>query len=141
MGELEIHAPRPPGSLIVRAASEVTPTAFSAEADISGLSITFVAPATEVRLRVQLPTIGQNTTAGRTTVKVTDAANTEVRRVFDQNITNAQFASPNFTEARITGLTVGTSYTYKLRIVTSAGTASFFAAANMPAFIEAVTAP
>lgn len=111
-------------------------TGMTVEADVTGLSITFVAGTKPVWLEAMANVEQLGGAAGLAVLIITDGSNA-VQAKHPVNLASTAFENLN-PKRRLT-LTPGTSYTFKVRATTSAGTLSIFGAAtNTPAFIRAV---
>jgi hypothetical protein len=107
------------GTLLDSAISTIqqatTATGTAAQAvDVTGLSVTFKAPAQPVRLIVCLSTILNNTAGGIPTVYLTKNDNTELSRWKAHNTAANEVATCNI-DYLLEGLTPGTEYTYKVK--------------------------
>lgn len=113
----------------------------STTADITGLSVTFTAPPSgAVWLEVYVYTLGQNTSASQPLLTIADSANAGKQSIGAGNMAAGALSPSLNGRVKITGLTPGTSYTYKLRGRTASGTADLYASATSPASMRAVAA-
>lgn len=118
-------------------------TGISAEADITGLSITFLAPPGPFWVECWAPHIAQQGSTGIPILKITDGSNNEYSRAQSASLAAAGvWGCPNV-RRRVSDATPGTSYTFKVRLSTTAGTTDIRAgqqaapSINGPAFITA----
>lgn len=110
-------------------------------ADVAGLSITFTAPPSGVvLLEAWAYSVGQIGSAGNTIIYITDSANNVVAQSFLGNLAAGGFSTSPNPKARVSQLVSGTSYTYKVRLSSAAGTQQVLAGATFPAFLRAVAA-
>jgi hypothetical protein len=106
--------------------------------DVTGLSITFEAPADKDILVVAwFPLIGQVTSTGAPTLYITDGSNTAKSRAQAPSIAAGAFAGGLVVFERIPAGSVSGSVTRKARAHTSAGTLSIFAASDYRPHIRA----
>jgi hypothetical protein len=142
VADLATWAVREPRAL---AYAEITAnqTGIAAEADVAGLSITFVVPAGAFWVECWAPNIAQQGATGIPVLKITDGSNNEYSRAQSPSLAAAAvWANPNI-RRRISDATPGASITLKVRLSTTAGTADIRAgqapvpSINGPAFIRA----
>lgn len=109
--------------------------------DIAGLSITFTAPPSgAVWLEVWVYSLQQLTSASSPLLTIADASNNGVLTILCGSLAINSFSPSLLGRVKITGLTSGTSYTYKVRGRTAAGTADLQASATTPAYLRAIAA-
>jgi hypothetical protein len=110
-----------------------------AAADISGLSVTFTPPTSQVMLRLVLPLLVKDTSAGWVIAFITDSAGNIVNRMTRNMAASA--LDGLVVEGKATGLTAGVSVTYKARIQCQAGAVTVNAGSPDPApFLQATAA-
>lgn len=136
MGALQLIAPR--SRELAYAEITSTVSGITSEADVEGLSITFTAPPGPVYVEVELPALQQVTSAGTITVKLANGAGTEQLRIGSSTAVPAgSFVAGYGAKRKFTTLTPGTSYTFKVRASTSAGTLSIFSIVSYAGMIRA----
>ena len=104
----------------------------TALADVAGLSITFNAPARAFVLELYVPTVTMSASTTLCQFNITDSANTVITQANAQGGTAQGAAGNLFLRGRLPkvggtapyAITVGQSYTFKVRAVTNAGTAN-----------------
>lgn len=113
---------------------------ISTAADVPGLSVTFTAGARPIWIEVWAAQWIQATAQGDGAFILTDTVPTEYARTSATVATNAHMG-PIAIKKRLSALTPGTSYTFKLRASASAGSLTIKAGGtpgtNGPAFIRA----
>lgn len=123
---------RLPWGIVGYASKTTSQTGILAEADVTGLSVTWTAVSTRYyRTSVFIPYVAQATSAGYPAVKITDGSNSLKQSgtfLFDAG--QIAPASVSFVETGISG-----SVTRKIRATTNAGTMEVTCAATYPAFI------
>lgn len=127
------------GTELAYAELTANPAAFTnVEADIAGLNITFTAPARPVELSYWGYVIQQLGNAGNPQVKLVDGANTTLYgTAIAIGLAVGAYTPPWFISARLNTLTAGTQYTFKMRGLTSAGTAQLSAGGGYHAYLRA----
>lgn len=119
--------------------SEITAsqTGISTEVDLTGGSLTFTAGSRPIMLHAFSTGFQQLTAAAIPQLKITTAANVQVALQGAGTTAINAFTAPVNMFVRATGLVAGTSYTYKLRALTSAGSCTHAASASQRAFLRA----
>lgn len=118
-------------------------TGFSSAADVTGLSITITAGNKPIWVEAQIVTVVQQTSSGIPVIFITNDSNQEVTRWTAPSMGAGVLSSTVLLRRRLTNLTPGTSYTFKVRASTSAGTVDVRAntdaipTVNGPAWIRA----
>jgi hypothetical protein len=111
--------------------------------DSTGLSITFTPGSRPVWVEFQAVSLIQNTSTGQPILFVTDSSNNEVIRAVVPSLVAGASTGPVSAKRRLTILTPGTSYTFKVRGQTTAGTFDLRAnvdaipTVNGPAYLRA----
>lgn len=90
--------------------------------DITGLSVTFTATSRPIWVEFYAVSLIQNASTGQPLVFVTDSSNNEVARAVVPSLAAGASTGPVLARRRLTSLTPGTSYTFKVRGQTTAGT-------------------
>ena len=125
---------RPSEGVLQEAFVEANQAGIAAEADVTGLSITFTVRAGKtVSVKGRLPLTQQVTSAGQQTLKLTDASNV-AKDTTAQNVLAAQWTSLEVEEV----ISTPGTYTRKLRLAATAGTVTIWAAATGRAYLRAV---
>lgn len=97
-------------------------TGFSTAADVTGLSITVTAGSKPIWVEAQIVTVVQQASSGAPVIFITNDSNQEVTRWTTPSMAAGVASAPVVLRRRLTILTPGTSYTFKVRASTSAGT-------------------
>lgn len=112
----------------------------TSEADVTGLTVTFTAGPRPILLHAFLPTIYSGTASSQVTLYLTDDSNTKlaagVVRVSPTALLGNYYGDGINVFGRLTGLTDGVSYTFKVRAI---GTVAHTipASSTQPAFLRA----
>jgi hypothetical protein len=120
-------------------ASDLTTTS-TAPVDADGLLVTFIAPATPVKLRFWCRGVKHSVAGSLVGVALTsgDGVTTYANKFADCRVTTGEYDAD--LEARLSALTPGQEYTFRVRFwAGTAGTATMKAVSGSRAFIEAVT--
>jgi hypothetical protein len=110
----------------------------TSDTDVTGLTITFTAPSRPVMLEARVSGAQQVGSTGFPQVKLCDSSNTVLDTQGVGSYTAGAFTGALAPRVRLASLTAGTSYTFKVRAATTAGTMVCDASSTQKGFIRAV---
>lgn len=111
---------------------------LTADVDLSGLTVSFVAPSNPVMLRAHLSGFQQLTSIGIPILKITDMANAVVAQQGAGTMAINAITGVVEIEVRSAVLTPGQTYSYKCRASTTAGGCTASAAATQLGFLQVI---
>jgi hypothetical protein len=117
------------------------PTAGTTQTDVAGLAVTFVAPTRPVMLEFWAYSFAQATSTGQPSAYITDAANAQQAQGAVNSTAAGGLSCSVNARVPLTTLVAGNTYTFKIRIATTAGTCQLVVGSspNWKAFLRAVT--
>lgn len=122
-------------------ANATSTSVYPTYTDVTGLSVTFVAGSRPIWLIASCEGLINNTVGSGAALGIQASDNTALGRASVAKVGTANAGGGVTARVRLTGLTPGTSYTYKvgLAVITS-GTATLAAGSDRPAYLSAIEA-